>query len=487
MGNSKSKDEIGITNAPTFGAFNNTFSLSQNFNVLPASCPSSGYDQGAGIFNVGGGTIDYSRLVVPSDFQGTELVSNITSSNSGAAISALNRYINSGIIKNISWQINASTTNCGSTLSAYSITSFLINFVNGQNTGWLTNDRNGFSGKGTQKAFNNNYTSTQGGLPNTTLPSGFAWGNSNDWPPTGGQLGLAGGSVNITLSFQVDMRNYCNGITFESNICKNYCREEDAGTDCIFNVKNYCFNNSGDFFSEPIFDPEGHCQIFLQNYFSKPNQGGDGDVDGLIKKVCSDNNINPSNYYGDLNKRNLCACHFEDVVYDNYYQTLVTKIPGLQFGQTSARCLFPGCSIAKFKSVEILGENRCPAIQCIQGVNLTVTGKLDSDNIEINQDANCTKFISDAGGKKCTANSDCPNNTVCTNSVCTTFVPVACNSNDDCPTNYVCNLSKKSCEFNSSSPKQTNNNMIIIIIAVVVFIILALGLLAIIIFRNKSK
>jgi hypothetical protein len=274
----------------------------------------------------------------------------------------------------------------------------------------------------------------------------------------------------------VDVRSFCetpSSNPSESNFFKPICNDfciNPYNSNCLQAVQNNCFVqlDPGVALSEGIFTNETCKNWILENV----KEGGSTQIDNKISALCFANEINPSNYRNNLDTQNICSCHFDAQIYQNYYQSLVQKIPNLQFaGLGSSKCIFPGCPISPYKSVDILGENKCPTVQCIQGVSLDIQGKVGG-NVSIAQEAECLQFTSD---KSCTMDVECPQGFKCNQQFCRKI----CTTESGCPTSYKCNLTNQVCEkiqvTPSPPPSKNNTGLIIgIIIGIVVIIIISI-------------
>jgi hypothetical protein len=292
------------------------------------------------------------------------------------------------------------------------------------------------------------------------------------------------GMDNITFyisgSGTIDMTKVCDKRFFTS-ICNKYCTEP-YNEKCLNPVVNNCFNLTTDEEgnnTKALFTNDTCKNWIVDNV----RNGGNAAIDDKINISCNELRINPLNYTNDPNIENICACHFDDTIYENYYQSILEKVPGLQFGGlSSAKCLFPGCPKSQYKPIDILGQNQCPSVQCIQGGTLNNEGRITGD-ISISQDSNCIQV---SIGKKCSIASDCPQELTCLQDSC----QKTCSNNLDCPSGYRCNTSSTFCEkivipTPSPSPGTTGNIGLIIGISVVVIIIIVI--IFIVIFGSKKS
>jgi len=257
----------------------------------------------------------------------------------------------------------------------------------------------------------------------------------------------------MNCNISVDMPLLCEiGNNFDNLICRTYCSYDDTDTNCVNIAKNYCFTktDSSVQFSEPIFDEtNSFCTNFLQTYFSKRG-AGDASVDEKFKNLCVQNLIDAGNYDDVQLIEDRCACFLSDTTYQKYRDDLIQLIPSFSNQPGDPRCLFPGCAVAKFRSVEILGEsNLCPAFTCIQGISLNNSGNISTTNLVINNDAKCINYVSGSDQGECSTNSDCESrgtDLLCRNKICVKLEALNCSSDLQCGEDYKCNTTSQKCE-----------------------------------------
>lgn len=228
-----------------------------------------------------------------------------------------------------------------------------------------------------------------------------------------------------------NLNDYCNNFNnFFTDTCRTHCMSP-FNPNCEQQVINNCFDivPDGDNVTSPIFY-DRTCRNWV---IEKVSKGGSAAIDEKIREICSSFLIDPSNYKNDLDTQKLCSCYFDDSIYENYYRSLLEKVPTLKPTLGSGKCLFPGCSTSPFKPVDILGENKCPTVQCIQGVNLTTEGKI-TGNVTVIQDPNCLQV---SIGRSCVIDSDCTTGLKCNRQLCSK----TCVIDSDCPTGYFCDIS----------------------------------------------
>lgn len=128
--------------------------------------------------------------------------------------------------------------------------------------------------------------------------------------------------------------NYCKGDKLKSLECKKWC--DRNGLQCDMNRKEWCATQSKD---EP-----------------------------------------------------LCACYQSTDFYKNYRKELQKKIGGLgvQLSSYDPVCSYPDCAASKFKPTISGTPVACPSIiNCIQSAEVKGDGTINTDTIEISQEARC--------------------------------------------------------------------------------------------------
>jgi hypothetical protein len=164
----------------------------------------------------------------------------------------------------------------------------------------------------------------------------------------------------------------------------------------------------------------------------------------------------------DIKIKQLCACHFDQEVYDNYYNQLIQLYPQLA-NLATKQCLFPECTgVNLYKSYTMLNANVCPNISCINVSTLNNNGTI-SGGVTIDQSNYCKSVFEGSTGPQCTTNLDCPSNAKCIRESC---VPVqSCVFSSDCEVNQKCYnqtcVSKEYCMSNRdcSNLQKCKNNV----------------------------
>jgi hypothetical protein len=273
-------------------------------------------------------------------------------------------------------------------------------------------------------------------------------------------------TIEVIIEISVFIDSYCLS-NFENNICQTYC---GANQDlCIPLSLNYCFNTITPFTSK-IFNGD-FCPNFIQTALSQ----GKGSLvyDRKINQFCKSMGVTPSNYKEvttgagkdpnlDIKIKQLCACHFDQEVYDNYYNQLIQLYPQLA-NLATKQCLFPECTgVNLYKSYTMLNANVCPNISCINVSTLNNNGTI-SGGVTIDQSNYCKSVFEGSTGPQCTTNLDCPSNAKCIRESC---VPVqSCVFSSDCEVNQKCYnqtcVSKEYCMSNRdcSNLQKCKNNV----------------------------
>jgi hypothetical protein len=265
--------------------------------------------------------------------------------------------------------------------------------------------------------------------------------------------GMKNIKIRMFAEIKINIKNFCAlGSNFELPDCQTYCSFDDKDQDCIDIANDYCFKDrsidgTGDGYG--ILDDNSFCPSFIKKYLRTK---GNTVLDKKIQDLCISNNINPENYDQSGNEKfnDLCACHFDDSVYTNYYNSLLQKVPNLNLsGQVSSYCIFPFCNVSNYKPVSIAGTNVCPTLQCIQGITINNNGNINGD-VTLNQSAQCINYLT----KGSSTSPPSPVTKICVN-------------DSDCDSNQECNPKTKVCQPKSSG------------ISIWVWIVIGLGVLAI--------
>jgi hypothetical protein len=300
------------------------------------------------------------------------------------------------------------------------------------------------------------------------------------WNSVCGDYGMEDIVFSMKCNIQIDLNLYCNIYSnFNSQICKNFCLSP-FNESCSQLIVNNCFTKQGNSTLAPIFDDKTMCQDWITENISK---GGSSIIDDNISNICLSLNIDGSNY--DKNGfliQNLCSCHLSPEIYDTYYSELATKIPGLNLTNIgNARCIFPGCSVSEYPTVNILGTGKCPTAPCIQGIEINNNGTFNGG---VNINSTCTTLFE--GATKCTTDSDCNLDEKCssTSGVQNSGVCIKkCTTDSECGTGKRCNTTTGNCETIS-----TNNLFLYIGLGVGgVVILIIIVILFYIIFIKKKK
>lgn len=278
----------------------------------------------------------------------------------------------------------------------------------------------------------------------------------------------------MRVSGTINVAGFCLTNLTKSDICKQYCLSP-FNENCQQNVINNCFEEvvlEDETITNTLFT-EDVCKDWIKE---RANRGGSTEIDQKISETCNTLGINPSNYTVNLDTQQICACHFDPQVYDKFYKSLIQKYPPIQYaGLGSPKCLFPGCPTSPYKTVDILGDNTCPATQCIQGISLDIQGTVRDSDISIIQSAECASVT---GDKICTTDTDCPLGLKCNQQRC----KKPCVTTADCVTSYRCNPTTRFCERTSSTgpgpspaPSTQNTGVIITFVTVAIIVILIIG------------
>lgn len=238
----------------------------------------------------------------------------------------------------------------------------------------------------------------------------------------------------LTIKLTLYFKEYCSDF-LDNPICINYCLNNID--DCIPGNIKYCINNSQPLNSK-ILDASSNCYSIISAYYSRNPDRPQILYDDAFTKLCSNLQVNPSNYktYTGTNAiidnriREICACHLNPAVYDNYYQELTENVEVLQsLNLGTKQCLFPECSTSQFRSSATLGNNACKNV-CLNVFNLKANGTFEELTIE--QKNECQDIVRPI--ERCIDDSSCSEGKVCRNGICER----GCNDDSGCQTYEKC-------------------------------------------------
>jgi hypothetical protein len=247
----------------------------------------------------------------------------------------------------------------------------------------------------------------------------------------------------LIILVTVKIQEYCT-TNLESSICQRYCNETPSL--CVQPAINYCFDGTLSYSSKLL--TSSFCPNFIQTVLSRNDLEGSPNliIDNKINQLCKGLGVTPSNYKNitqggtndlelDAKVRDLCACHFDQEVYDNFYDQVIQKYPVLA-GIATKQCLFPECTgSSRYKSFKMLGSNVCPSISCINVATINNNGTIDGP-LTIEQTNVCKVLVGEGTGPQCTTNIDCPTNYKCLLNQC---IPVGqCLTSSDCDPSEKC-------------------------------------------------
>jgi hypothetical protein len=163
--------------------------------------------------------------------------------------------------------------------------------------------------------------------------------------------------------------------------------------------------------------------------------------DSAITNLCSNLGVNASNYTNytngsepslDRNIKELCACHLQPEVYQNFWQSITNELTFLSNSSFSPKCYFPACgAINLYKPGDMTG---CPSINCLNFTSLTGTGVVNG-LISITGANQCEQFDQ---RNTCVQDSDCSSTQKCYQSKCVD--KNICRQNSDCGQGKKCYL-----------------------------------------------
>jgi hypothetical protein len=361
-------------------------------------------------------TIDYSKAVYPNDLRDLRNLS-------------MRQLYNNGYIQSVQSQLKLTFTICGGTCGIQTQVRYQLTYVDDQSTPesscFTSRSYTGAVREVNSCTINNNIKPIKSFYVHTEAIAGCD------------SYGVKDVSYEFSTSITINMKNYCrNGNNFISPVCIQFCSYDESSTDCYNIALDKCFTD------DKILNKEGHCYRFLSSYAGRQDTSIVA-LDLKLKDFCNQKSINPENYIGSTGVNqvytDLCACHFDDQIYTNYYASLIEQIPNLSIsGQGSRKCVFPYCNVSPFKSGDMKGTGTCPTIQCLQSISLLNNGTINGD-INAQTNANCTSQISSSSLNNpssqppgpppvsflCTKDSDCTNGKKCntTTGICQTPTP----------------------------------------------------------------
>jgi hypothetical protein len=236
-------------------------------------------------------------------------------------------------------------------------------------------------------------------------------------------------NTSLTIKLTLYFKEYCSDF-LDSPVCINYCLNNID--ECIPGNIKYCINDSQPLRSK-ILDGSSNCFDIVSAYYqTNPNQSQVLYDDGF-SRLCSNLQVNPSNFItytsgsnaiADSRIRQLCACHLNTSVYDNYYQNLTEKVEVLQsLNLGTKQCLFPECGTSLFRSSATIGNNACSSV-CLNIFNLKSDGTFI--DLNINQSNECESIVTPI--QRCSDDSSCSEGKICKNGICER----GCNQDSDC-------------------------------------------------------
>ena len=188
-----------------------------------------------------------------------------------------------------------------------------------------------------------------------------------------------------------DRMDYCwLGDNMQNNNCKDFC-DKNPGI-CDSKLIDYCEGNKlNDIVCQNFCKSTGKCTTNLLNYCKDVSSATN--EDGSVKE--------------------MCACYMSDIFYSDFYNKLGEKIGHETVATLGNRpvCTFPPCS--KVKDIWT-NTDTCPAITaCFNKISLDGDG-ISIDNLD--QDNDCSTFISEGMKVQECQNSLCESHGTCTNS-----------------------------------------------------------------------
>jgi len=198
--------------------------------------------------------------------------------------------------------------------------------------------------------------------------------------------------LNFTLTLNVIVKIECGGLKLDSPVCTNFCNLNNNNLRACFEpYLDYCFQTVVD--NIVVIEDSPGCLNFFKNYYSQI--GPKSESDAALTKYCSSKykTFNELFTSGNNLDINLCGCHMNSVLYQNYSKEVENLFPG--FGKyisnsgINDRCLLSQCASSDFKTVGIGKNNICNIPKCINVAEFNNNGTFDKSKVNINQSGTC--------------------------------------------------------------------------------------------------
>lgn len=189
----------------------------------------------------------------------------------------------------------------------------------------------------------------------------------------------------FSLTLRIIKAVACNYFALTTPECLEICAADAKS--CFTDMLEYCFAPHN-----PKYGPIGESEV-CQNYFAtyEGTYGPDARLDKMLTTYCT------LNYegIGELLKapptaQRLCACHMQLSQYQAFKSSVLEKYPGFNIPSLTPQCLFAPCVVSPFKSLE--SGSPCALPQCLNIVNIDLSGNVSGADISIVQNIECSKY-----------------------------------------------------------------------------------------------
>lgn len=237
----------------------------------------------------------------------------------------------------------------------------------------------------------------------------------------------------VELVPTIAVQLHCEGSNFEMDVCALFCNQDaESAVACKPLAEAYCFPPGATEAKDMPVGVSVPCQTFLQNYL-RNFVGTDAEFDSDLGRYCAHYKTMAELFEDPkvgLEEQNLCACHLDPALYDQYFEQMKQLYPGVENLAVVKPCLLPECSSSPYPSS--VTTQYCKGPKCVNFVAFDNQGNIDNTEIKIDQSAEGCQDI--VAAQPCSTNGDCPTGQRCSVDHC---VPT-CALDSDCATGQKC-------------------------------------------------